>query len=452
MAPSPKRWLVLATFAFTSAFNAFFYMNFASISKISKKKLGCPAAALEDDDTPTTCTGISDVELNFATYSIGLLCVLPIAPLMAKYLNSHNYAASLVGVCLNVMGAWVRYAAMDGGNLALTTLSTALIGGASAMVICTYSLLAERWFPPEERTFATTCGVQSNYFGWLLGAVITPRVVSHVDDLDGFFLWQAIAATLALPLFLAFHRARPPPDDQSAEYGGGNDQAAALPDDEHDAAMPAKEIAARLFGDRQVWLQVFAFSLMGGISFAIPAISDEVYDHPGALSGDQTSWLNFSFILCGVAGGLTLGKLIKHESQFFPVLRKLFWGSSAATLLLVVVFYARDSMSNGLFFALNLALMAVAGFTELGFIGLGLQVICRHAHPIAHTYSSGLVEWWIQVFGAVLPLAIGSMEGGGGIILCCVMSVLATVAFQLLGREPDGTSHTAALLSAHETY
>ena len=164
MAPSPKRWLVLATFAFTSAFNAFFYMNFASISKISKKKLGCPAAVLEDDDTATDiCTGISDVELNFATYSIGLLCVLPIAPLMAKYLNSHNWAASLVGVCFNVMGAWVRYAAMDGGNLALTTLSTALIGGASAMVICTYSLLAERWFPPEERTFATTCGVQVPY-------------------------------------------------------------------------------------------------------------------------------------------------------------------------------------------------------------------------------------------------------------------------------------------------
>ena len=139
MAPSPQRWAVLATFMYSSAFNAFFYMNFASISKISKKKLGCSAIQLEDDDiSPTVCKGISDVALNFATYSIGLLCVLPIAPVMAKYLNSHNWTASLVGVLFNVAGAWARFLAMDEGNLPLTTLSTALIGGASAMVICTY--------------------------------------------------------------------------------------------------------------------------------------------------------------------------------------------------------------------------------------------------------------------------------------------------------------------------
>eukprot|EP00937_MAST-01D_sp_MAST-1D-sp2_P007345 g7345.t1 len=155
-----SKWLVLATFAYTSAWNAFFYMNFASISGVAQDVLE-----------------ISSTQLNFGGYSAGLLTTLPLSFVFARFLNTHNWAFTGLGVVCNVAGAWTRYAAILQRSYGLMVLSSVLIGAASAMVICTYALLAERWFPAAQRTLATTLAVQSNYFGWLLGAWITPYAV-----------------------------------------------------------------------------------------------------------------------------------------------------------------------------------------------------------------------------------------------------------------------------------
>ena len=47
---------------------------------------------------------------------------------------------------------------------------------------------------------------------------------------------------------------------------------------------------------------------MGGISFTIPAVQDEIFST--ILTGyNETAWSNFAFVLSGVVSGLLLGIL-----------------------------------------------------------------------------------------------------------------------------------------------
>ena len=93
------------------------------------------------------------------------------------YLDKKNWLTTGVGMFCNFLGGWFRYAACraaHGGDARqgklLALLSSVFIGFAAAVIICSYSAVATRWFPPHERTLATTIAVQSNYAGWCVGA------------------------------------------------------------------------------------------------------------------------------------------------------------------------------------------------------------------------------------------------------------------------------------------
>lgn len=443
MAPVERRWLVLGTFAYTAGWNAFLFMNYASVSAIAKESLG----------------GIDSASLNFSTYSMGLFTVLPLAFPFMRFINTHNYEATGVGVVCNILCAWVRYIATLSGSLALTTLSSVLMGGAAAMCICSYSLISERWFPPHRRTFATTIAVQSNYAGWLFGAVITPSAITSVATMNSFMLVQAILVSLALPLFLLFHRARPPtkatggPDEYPGEPGAGGGG-----HEEAEVEMSTRDIAEKLLTDPQVLLQSLCFSLMGGISFALPAVVDEVFDPsapaPGetTLSTQQCAWLNTAFILSGVVTGVTLGQVMKGPvAGFNKLLRGMFWAATVLLALMWLVYTGRNGMTSGVYFWLLFFILGGAGAMLLGFIGIGLQTIVAVARPVGESYSSGQVEWFIQVWGGLLPIIIALASGGGGLLLCAAMALVGAGAFHFLAKMPqDAAAVSSTLLSTDQ--
>merc|ERR1712039_808258 len=62
----------------------------------------------------------------------------------------------------------------------------------------------------------------------------------------------------------------------------------------------------------------------------------------------------------------------------------------------------RSGVSKSTTFALNIVLLAFAGGGACGFVGVGLSVTAENAKPVSATYTGGMVEWWIQIFGAIL--------------------------------------------------
>ena len=108
---SRRRWLVLLSSSYFSFTNAVMIMDFATDYTLSEALLGGASQ--------------SDVAL---LYSLFLLCVMPTMFFAAYGVVHHNYATMAIGQSLNVVGAWLRYAAVLNGSFPLAIVSTVCAG------------------------------------------------------------------------------------------------------------------------------------------------------------------------------------------------------------------------------------------------------------------------------------------------------------------------------------
>jgi len=108
---SHRRWLVLLSSSYFSFTNAVMIMDFATDYTLSEALLGGASQ--------------SDVAL---LYSLFLLCVMPTMFFAAYGVVHHNYTTMAIGQSLNVVGAWLRYAAVLNGSFPLAVVSTVCAG------------------------------------------------------------------------------------------------------------------------------------------------------------------------------------------------------------------------------------------------------------------------------------------------------------------------------------
>ena len=108
---SHRRWLVLLSSSYFSFTNAVMIMDFATDYTLSEALLG----------------GASQSEIALL-YTLFLLCVMPAMFIAAYGVVHHNYSTMAIGQSLNVVGAWLRYAAVLHGSFPLAIVSTVCAG------------------------------------------------------------------------------------------------------------------------------------------------------------------------------------------------------------------------------------------------------------------------------------------------------------------------------------
>lgn len=399
--PGTQKWFVLGTFALTSGLQGFFCMDFASCSEVAKEAFH-----------------IDTEELNMM-YSAILFTTLPTIFAAAFYIDRKHFFTSLVAPMSNLIAAWLRYVAIIDGNYAMALLSSVISGVGAGVMICSFVPLATRWFPHHQRTLAVTLAVQSNYGGWALGALILPLVVSTTADLRHVLKTQALFATVNPIAFLAFHREKPASlhavDEPPAVHTNvpatcTADGTVELPNEyKLSEDLSVYDSMERLFSSKQVVVQLLVFSLMGGISFAIPGIQDEIFSGglgESNLVASQRSATNFSFIISGVLVGILLGAVITKPHQRVIAIKVLLIVSSISLTVLSIVVFALEGGENSALksdnvFGVIFGFMSFAGIGLISFIGLALGMIAETAHPVPHAYSTGALEWFLQTFGAV---------------------------------------------------
>lgn len=271
---------------------------------------------------------------------------------------------------------------------------------------------------PGERSFGTSVLVQSNYAGWLLGAVVTPVVAGHEKrSFVALLKWQAVFGCGLVVLGLAELCGRGGPPWAKEQLEGPLSEATT------EASSPRLLKALWSATSSRRWvLLCLAYSVCAGVGFTVPAVQDVVIDL--TCSSDRANVAtvaNAAFILAGILVGLALGKAAPEAPRTSPgpVLLGLF---SLATLTIATLHVALVSLRT-CNLGLVAVLMALSGGATIGFVGFALReaaVTAASLDPAAALFSSGFIEFWVQVFGECIGephTRRSSKPFGGGSVL-----------------------------------
>jgi len=153
-----------------------------------------------------------------------------------------------------------------------------------------------------------------------------------------------------------------------------------------------------------------------------------------SLSDHEAAWTNFSFIICGVLTGLTVGYFNRGPQHFSMILKAMFVVTSLALVALNILTLAQGRMHKATLYPLLVVFMGLCGASSLGFIGVALSAVVESTYPVAGEYSGFLVEWWLQIFAAVLT-QVATLAGAYAFVVCGIATWLTTALMLLLYRQ-----------------
>lgn len=401
---TPRQWLVLLIISLNYGLNAVIYMNTC-------------AAETAFTETFRLDPGDSRVAQLFAVFLI--TAVVGMTPGMFWGIKSEGSAVGF-SIAMNVCSAWLRYASVVLESYELCLVSTIVNGIGAWTILCLPAQVSQQRFHPSQWTLTTSMIVQANYAGWLLGALIPAHTMFDPASVKSSCFVQALATTPVPILFLAFYR--PVSDDKAqraaesrAEHSiCSNSVASAGVDDEDTRGGAMGEGSfCQLFSVCMRYplfvVQVVAYGLIGGVSFAQPSATAAImtsYGFEDSLSG----WITVCFIGAGVISGLILGKECSEPLHFGVVLKALFVAAAVSTVLSAILCHiGYVDADNTASFVVFMLLSAVAGATTLGFIGIAIEAAALY--PVGAGYACWVVQFITYAVGGSLGFVVCNADG-----------------------------------------
>lgn len=421
--PAAGRHLVLLTFCLHNFFQCFCFMDFTTDEDVVTPMLNM---------NMSSAAGAAELDL---LYYGGFAATLP-AMLVSLWLLLKGYdrVAGLVMSVLIVLGAWLRYAAAVEHSYAYALLSTVSLGLAGGVIFTSFTFLPARWFPEEERAFATALAVQSNYAGWAVGCLNPLLFIGDTQDakeasMVRFLLVQGIITTLLLPLQIVVS-ARAPPGADAAEP----DTTATT------AAEPDKlgvSASLHLLATRpQYVIHSVCYAVLGSVGYAVTGVVNTCFSASGAdFSANETMGLNVAFIVAGVLTGVVSGKVVP-ERAYGTAVRVLFAvgtaGLCGVQVLLLVASGA--NLSHDTMLVLLVLLMIVSGAGSLGFINVGMRVAVAASHPAEEIYAGSVIEFFLLALATALGMLTILVPPKYTFVFFSVPAILATVGIFACAR------------------
>ena len=300
----------------------------------------------------------------------------------------------IIGAVCLLLGGWLSYYGASPSHYGLFWVFVGvLFSSAGATFLCTLPVpLSARWFPLDERAFATAVGAMALVAGLACSYVLQAALRT---DIPRFLLVNALLATSTVPLAPLF---RDPPNRR---WLSGSLQAALLDGDGKAIVTPRTAAwvmgnavkAVGAFGpgvadslrlNKLLWLSDWrvALLLLGstyllGLGFTFLTLIDEVL--PADLRELKTS-LAVVFLLSGICGMVAIGSFVDATKEYIGTLRAVLLILLAAYLALA---FAWQFSMQALLFAAT-SLVAASTFAVMP-IALEIAVeltVCGYFQPL----------------------------------------------------------------------
>ena len=176
-----------------------------------------------------------------------------------------------------------------------------------------------------------------------------------------------------------------------------------------------------------------SYAIAAGVGFAVPAVVDDIFGDVCGAAPRRAARVGVVFILAGVANGALLGRF-PCEKRRRPLLVALL---AVGALALGGLHAATARPPCRPLDAFGGA--ALAGAATIGFVGPALAEAAASAGPDSTVMAGGIVEWWVQIGGAVVTQA--ATRRNGFAVCACAQAVAALLlAGALLCRRDSEDS------------
>jgi hypothetical protein len=322
----------------------------------------------------------------------------------------------IVGSVLLLVGGWLSFYGAQPSHWGLAWVFVGvLLSSAGATFLCTLPVpLSSRWFPLEERTFATAVGAMSLVCGIACAYVLQALFHRHIPR---FLLLNALLSTTTLPLAPLFRD--PPnrnralavdPTEQGAllsrtasgnvpsagqvaaskDMSGSSGAAGGAPPSAAAVALDSVRINTILWmTDWRVALLLLGSTYILGMGFTFLTLIDEVL--PLDIRDIKTI-LAVVFLFSGMTGMVAIGSFVDATKEYIGTLR--------AVLIILVTSYAVMAVAwqfsqQALLYA-STSLVAASTFAVMP---VSLEI------AVELTYHSGVelegaINSWIAVIGS----------------------------------------------------
>lgn len=389
---------VVCAYSVNSALNSFLFMVYASASDVAAERFHVKAEQI---------ALLYSVSLYLAT-ATGLFWMVMIRRLPGT--------AQAVAVSSNASAIALMYAASAAESFPLAIASAAVMGFGAGVMLPSPAFLGDVWFGPADRSKAVSIMVEANVTGWWIGSILIPLVITEPENFQPVALTLALPVTVVVALFATFWKRLP----------------------QSESAGAARQTTPRRRDIPSMLMALLAFTLLGGVGFAIPGVQDTLLSRSTKEGGYgipevYTSFTNACFMLSGVICGVLLGKLPAWRPRL-PVLR-LLAGVSVLGLVGLVALRAAD-WPNAAQVPMAAVLMAVVGGPTLGYFPVAIDMMS--VYGCSAEMSGGAVMLMTNLGGAVLAQQASAAYGFELAIIVAGLGVVVLALVRLPARgEPS---------------
>jgi len=277
------------------------------------------------------------------------------------------------------------------------------------------------------------------------------KIVRSQADLATFCLVQAVLTSLCLPVILAWHSLPPDPLVRRRSLGGGDRPSLGSADmygtlsivSKASSAQPASmDFLESLLLNPRFLLQAMGVALLEAVSWVLPELQFWVFARNG-YDHTECALNSVVFVMSGVVLGMVLTGPYAVDSDGKSAHRlvlALFWGAALLLLWLHISmqhfsYYLEGLGHDGvrIFFYI---LLGSSGACSIGFVNVALPLVCIEAHPVAETYSGGLIQLVAVVLSVPLNQWSAKLSPDMQFSLCALVA-FGAAALMSAGLWPD---------------
>lgn len=388
--PTKKRYFILLLFCLHSMINAAQWIYLSSITNIVSRYYQ-----------------VDNMAVNWTSMVYMLVYIPLIVPASWLFERIGMRDAILLGSIGTTLGSLVKLFSCQPDRFYLLMMGQTVVAISQLFVLSVPPRLASVWFPDDQVSLATACGVFGNQFGIALGFVV-PSLVIGADEMNSLasieeglfnlFLGVLLISTITSLLILFFFDKTPSKAPglarlQQIKQENAIAEAGTTPLVLDNGSLRQYGFGSLLWDlvtDQNFVMLIVSYGLNVGVFYAISTILNQMVLRDWPDGNKLVGQLGLVLIIAGMFGSVIAGYILDKTHMYRLVNAFLY----ASSLVSMILFAVTLQLHNLMALYLTIGLL---GYFMTGYLMIGYEMSNEITWPRPESVSAGLLNLSAQV-------------------------------------------------------